>query len=78
MIVALIIAVLLCAACGTIFNYCGVEIMRCAFELVGGDAIGVFLGGLFITILSLVIFILFAISGKLLIEQIKYILKGGE
>lgn len=45
MIVALIIALLLCAGIGTFFNYLGVETMRCAFELAGGSAIGMFSAG---------------------------------
>ena len=78
MIVALIIALLLCAGIGTFFNYLGIEIMRCAFELAGGSAIGMFLLGLLITMGSLIAFCCFAQCGKLLITEIKYILKGGE
>lgn len=78
MIVALIIALLLCAGIGTFFNYLGVEAMRCAFELAGGSAIGMFLLGLLMTMGSLIAFCCFAHCGELLIKEIKYILKDGE
>ena len=76
-IIAIILCLSLCAILGTFFNYIGVELMRCAFEMAGGDAIGTFFGGLLIVIISLVTFVIFALCLKLLIVQIKYILKGG-
>lgn len=77
MIVILIIALLLWAGIGTFFNYLGVETMRCAFELAGSSAIGMFLLGLLMTMGSLMAFCCFAHGGKLLIREIKDILKGG-
>ena len=76
MIIALVIASLLCAAIGSLFNYLGWELMQYAFESMGGAAIGLFFGGLLITIGSLVVFAMFAMCGKLLIESIKKHLKG--
>lgn len=78
MMVAIIICLLLCVAIGTFTNYIGIEVIMCAFEFAGGKAIGCFFGGMLLIILSLIMFNLFALCGKLLIEQIKYILKGGE
>ena len=77
MLVTIIICLLLCAAIGTFTNYIGFEVIMCAFEFAGGKAIGCFFGGMLLIILSLIIFNLFAMSGRLLVEQIKYLLKGG-
>lgn len=76
MYLALVFTMLVCAVIGSLFNYVGVEIMRCAFEHIGGDAIGLFFGGLIITILSLIVFVLFAMLAKILIDSIKDHLKG--
>lgn len=76
MIIFLIVASLLCAAIGSLFNYIGVELMRCAFENMGGVAISMFFGGLLLTMGSLLVLTMVAMLGNLLIKSIKERLKG--
>lgn len=76
MYLALVFTGLVCAVFGSLFNYVGVELMRCAFEHIGGDAIGLFFGGLLITILSLIFFVMFSMCGKIFINSIKDHLEG--
>ena len=71
MIIALMVAGLLCAAIGSLFNYIGVELMRCAFENMGGVAISMFFGGLLLTMGSLLVLAMVAMVGNLLIKSIK-------
>lgn len=76
MFLLLAIATLLCATIGSFFNYVGVELMRCAFENMGGVAISMFFGGLLLTMGSLLVLTMVVMLGKLLIESIKKRLKG--
>lgn len=73
---AYFIVLFILAVLGSGFNYFGVECMRCAFELTGGSAIGLFGLGLIMVMVGLIAHCGFAMIGKLVIKDIKAHLKG--
>lgn len=77
MIGFLLLAMLLCMAAGCLINYIGVECIRMALELVGGDAIGVFLAGILFIIIGTAGFVSFTICGRALLLRIKEVIKNG-
>lgn len=67
---------IICAVIGSVANYVGVDCMRMAFEMSGGEAIGRFSLGILAILASLVTFSLFALCGKLFIDELKEKIKG--
>lgn len=71
MIIFLILLNLFFAALGCVMNYVGVSSIIEAFGFSGGSAIGLFCGGIAITILGIAIFVLYTMIGRLLLDAIK-------
>lgn len=76
MIGFLLLAMLLWMAAGCLMNYIGVECMRMALELAGGDAIGAFLTGILFIIIGTAGFVSFTMCGRALLLRVKEVIKN--
>ena len=66
---------IVCVVIGSVANYVGVDFIVEAFSHSGGDAIGLFCGGIVIAIIGVVCFVLVAMAGRMLFLEIKEHLK---
>ena len=73
-----IILMLFCVCTGTGTNYFGVSCVIESFNQMGGSAIWCFSVGILFILVSLVWFAMFAMIGRLFLEEIKGKLKGAD